>query len=90
VPRFGTPFRRQAIELGLCAEDDLVMDQGGADAFLPTKHLGRDEMLALKKEMVRRFYLRPGYLLRRLSSVANPGELARQAREGLSLLRRNV
>jgi radical SAM superfamily enzyme YgiQ (UPF0313 family) len=90
VPRFGTPFRRQAIELGLCAEDDLVMDQGGADAFLPTRHLGREEMLTLKKEMVRRFYLRPRYLLRRLSSVANPGELARQAREGWSLLRRNV
>ncbi|MBL8860890.1 MAG: radical SAM protein [Planctomycetes bacterium] len=90
VPRFGTPFRRQAIELGLCGEDDLVMDQGGADAFLPTKHLGRAEMLALKKEMVRRFYLRPRYLLRRLSSAASPGELARQAREGLALLRRNV
>jgi len=90
VPRFGTPFRRQAIELGLCGEDDLVMDQGGADAFLPTKHLERAEMLQLKKEMVRRFYLRPRYLVRRLSSVANPGELARQAREGLSLLRRNL
>ncbi len=90
VPRFGTPFRRQAIELGLCGEDDLVMDQGGADAFLPTKHLERAEMLALKKEMVRRFYLRPRYLMRRLRGVANPGELARQAREGLSLLRRNL
>jgi hypothetical protein len=66
------------------------MDQGGADAFLPTKHLERAEMLALKKEMVRRFYLRPRYLMRRLRSATNPGELARQAREGLSLLRRNL
>jgi len=90
VPRFGTAFRRQAIELGLCDEDDLVMDQGGADAFLPTKHLERAQMLQLKKEMVRRFYLRPRYLMRRLRDVASPGELARQAREGLSLLRRNL
>lgn len=90
VPRFGTAFRRQAVDLGLCDEDDLVMDQGGADAFLPTKHLERAEMLALKKEMVRRFYLRPRYLMRRLRGAASPGELARQAREGLALLRRNL
>jgi len=90
VPRFGTAFRRQAVEMGLCDEDDLVMDQGGADAFLPTKHLERAQMLALKKEMVRRFYLRPRYLMRRLRSAGNAGELARQAREGLALLRRNL
>ncbi len=90
VPRFGTAFRRQAIDLGLCGEDDLVMDQGGADAFLPTKHLERGEMLDLKKQMVRRFYLRPKYLWRRLRDAGSPGELARQAREGLALLRRNV
>jgi radical SAM superfamily enzyme YgiQ (UPF0313 family) len=90
VPRFGTEFRRQAIELGLCGEDELVMDQGGADAFLPTRHLARGEMLALKKSLVRRFYLRPGYLLRRLRAVRGAGELVRQAREGLALLARNV
>ncbi len=90
VPRFGTAFRRQAVEMGLCDEDDLVMDQGGADAFLPTKHLERAQMLALKKEMVRRFYLRPRYLVRRLRRAGSPGELARQAREGLALLRRNL
>jgi radical SAM superfamily enzyme YgiQ (UPF0313 family) len=90
VPRFGTEFRRRAVEMGLCDEDDLVMDQGGADAFLPTRHLERAEMLALKKEMVRRFYLRPRYLWRRLRAARSPGELARQAREGLALLRRNV
>lgn len=90
VPRFGTPFRRQAIELGLCGEDDLVMDQGGADAFLPTATLDRDAMLRMKKRLVRRFYLRPSYLWRRLRSATNLWELGTQAREGLALLRRNV
>ena len=90
VPRFGTPFRQQALELGLCEEDDLVMDQGGADAFLPTRTLDRSAMLALKKRMIRRFYLRPSYLWRRMRSVRNLYELRAQAREGLALLRRNV
>ncbi len=90
VPRFGTPFRARALELGLCRSEDLVMDQGGADAFLPTSTLDRAAMLRLKKRMVRRFYLRPSYLWRRLAGVRSLHELKAQAREGLALLARNV
>lgn len=90
VPRFGTQFRRQAVELGLCDERELVMDQGGADAFLPTSSLDRSTMLRLKKQMVRRFYLRPAYLWRRAKSVRNVFELTAQLREGWALLARNV
>jgi anaerobic magnesium-protoporphyrin IX monomethyl ester cyclase len=90
VPRFGTPFRAQALAAGLATRDQLVMDQGGADAFLPTRTLDRDAMLALKRSMIRRFYLRPSYLLRRITSVRSLWELGSQAREGLALLRRNV
>ena len=90
VPRFGTPFRAQALELGLADEKNLVMDQGGADAFLPTRTLDRATMLAFKKRMIRRFYLRPSYLWRRLTSLKSPWELGAQFREGLALLRRNV
>lgn len=90
VPRFGTPFRARALELGLCAPDDLVMDQGGAEAFLPTSTLDRAAMLRLKRRIVRRFYLRPGYLLRRLVRTTSVAELGAQVREGLALLGRNV
>jgi len=90
VPRFGTPFRKQALELGLASEKDLVMDQGGADAFLPTSTLDRKTMLAMKKRMVRRFYMRPSYLWRRLTSVGSLFELKAQLREGWALLSRNV
>ncbi len=89
VPRFGTPFRARMLELGLAGADDLVMDQGGASAFLPTRTLDRRAMEALKRRMVRRFYLRPSYLWRRLSSARNLHELSSQAREGLALLARN-
>jgi radical SAM superfamily enzyme YgiQ (UPF0313 family) len=90
VPRFGTPFRARALELGLAERGELVMDQGGADAFLPTRTLDRGAILALKKRMVRRFYLRPSYLWRRLRGTSSAWELRSQAREGLSLLLRNV
>jgi radical SAM superfamily enzyme YgiQ (UPF0313 family) len=90
VPRFGTPFRARALELGLADAQDLVMDQGGADAFLPTSTLDREKMLVLKKRMVRRFYLRPGYLWRRMTDTRSWYELSAQVREGFALLRRNV
>lgn len=90
VPRFGTPFRARALDEGLARRDELVMDQGGASACLPTHVLDRGALLALKKRMVRRFYLRPRYLLRRLAAVSGPRELAAQVREGLALLGRNL
>jgi len=90
VPRFGTPFRARAIELGLCDPAERIMDQGGAEAFLPTLALDRAAMLRLKKRLVRRFYLRPGYLLGRLRRATSATELGAEVREGLALLRRNV
>ncbi|MFT7484285.1 MAG: anaerobic magnesium-protoporphyrin IX monomethyl ester cyclase [Candidatus Paceibacteria bacterium] len=90
VPRFGTEFRTRAIESGMTDSDELVMDQGGRQAALETSSLSRESMLAIKKRMVRRFYLRPSYLWRRLRGVRNFPELCRQAREGLTLLSRNV
>ena len=90
VPRFGTPFRRKALELGLCTPEELVMDQGGAEAFLPTRTLDREELLRMKRRIVRRFYLRPSYLWRRLRGAGSLYELGAQAREGMALLLRNV
>ena len=90
VPRFGTPFRSRAVELGLCDPTELVMDQAGAETFLPTRTLDRIQIEDLKKRMIRRLYLRPRYLWRRLRSTASLWELGAQAREGLALLKRNV
>ena len=89
VPRFGTDFRSKAVEAGLTERGNLVMDQGGQQATLQTGTLDRKAMLAMKKRMVRAFYLRPSYLWRRLRTVKSFGELTGQVREGLALLGRN-
>jgi radical SAM superfamily enzyme YgiQ (UPF0313 family) len=90
VPRFGTPFRRRAIELGLCDPGALVMDQAGASAALATRTLDRRQILRAKKRLVRRFYLRPSYWWTRARAAQGPRELLAQAREGLALFARNV
>jgi anaerobic magnesium-protoporphyrin IX monomethyl ester cyclase len=89
VPRFGTDFRSKAVDAGLTQRGDLVMDQGGQEATLQTGTMDRAAMLAMKKKMVRAFYLRPSYLWRRLRSVKSLGELTGQVREGFALLGRN-
>lgn len=90
VPRFSTPFRGEALASGLTNRDELVMDQGGEQAFLETRSLDRERMLALKKSLVRRFYLRPSYLWKRLRGVRTWHELSSHVREGVALLARNV
>ncbi|MBI3819258.1 MAG: radical SAM protein [Planctomycetes bacterium] len=90
VPRFGTRFRDAAIQLGYANPTGRVMDQGGAAASMPTHALSRDRMLQLKRRAIRKFYLRPGYLARRLADVRTLHELQSQVREGIALLRRNA
>ena len=51
--------------------------------------LDRVRMLELKRSMVRKYYLRPGYLLRRLLAVRTWHELKGQVREGFALLAKN-
>ncbi|MFT5290090.1 MAG: anaerobic magnesium-protoporphyrin IX monomethyl ester cyclase [Planctomycetota bacterium] len=89
VPRFGTPFRKEVLDLGLLSADELEMDQAGDRGTLPTATLDQAEMLRLKRRLIRRFYLRPRYLMRRLASINSPRELFSQARSGLALLARN-
>jgi hypothetical protein len=89
VPRVGTPFRDTTIGLGLADPSARVMDQGGSTAAMPTTTLSRERMLELKRRAIRRFYLRPGYLFKRLARVRTAHELNSQIREGFALLMRN-
>ena len=89
VPRHGTALRSQARDQGLI-QDLRTMDQAGSRVAMPSHHLDRDTVLRLKQKAIRRFYLRPSYLWRRLTAVRSWYELKAQVREGLALLRRNV
>jgi len=87
VPRAGTDLRQEAISLGLASESQVHMDQSGMEIAMPTRALTRDQVQAFRRAAVRRFYLRPGYLLRRLITTRSPYEFLQNARNGLALLR---
>ncbi len=89
VPRHGTPLRKEAREQGLIG-DLRVMDQAGLQVAMPTQHLSREEVMRLKRRAIFRFYLRPSYLWRRLTTVGSVDELVSQIREGTALLSRTL
>lgn len=87
VPRAGTRLRERALREGLVEPGRVVMDQSGFEPTLPTRGLTPEQLRAWRRRAVRRFYLRPSYLWRRLRSLRGAGELAVQAREAAGLLR---
>lgn len=89
VPRHGTPLRKAAKSQGLIG-DLRVMDQAGLQVAMPTQHLSREEVMRMKRKAIYRFYLRPSYLWRRLTSVSSLEELGSQLREGAALLSRTA
>ncbi len=87
VPRQNTGLRENAIAEGLVASDMVKMDQTGSFIAMPSKSLSKEQIMLLKKKAVRSFYLRPGYLLRRLKNISSFYELKEQIYEGWKLLR---
>lgn len=87
TPLPGTSIRAQALEDGRLQEREMgLYDSLGKHEVLKTKHLSASEIKKLKKQAVRRFYLRPKYLWNRLKGARSLEHLIIQAQEGLMLL----
>ena len=87
VPRAGTPLRKKAVDAGLIGSDITSMDQSGSFIAMPTHNLSRERLEHLRRRAIRRYYLRPGYLLRRLREITSPQDLAEKVYAGVSLFR---
>jgi hypothetical protein len=88
TPFPGTPFYDYAQLHGLFG--DAPPNFSNAYYFPAAKghHLSREEIFALHRDAVRRFFLRPGYILKTLARVRSWRELGNFAAAGLALLRR--
>jgi radical SAM superfamily enzyme YgiQ (UPF0313 family) len=87
VPRSGTELRTKAIGLGFVDDKIRVMDQSGSEIAMPTSALTRNEVLAFRRRAVAAFYLRPGYILRRLLSVRSFHDIGNYVRQAFSLIK---
>ena len=88
VPRAGTPLREEALREGLIGEGEVVVDQSGNRPAMATRKVPREVLPAWRRRAERRFYCRPGYILRRLAALRSPDELAMLVRNGLAVLSR--
>ena len=88
VPRSLTALRKTVLNEGLATS--MEMDQAGSFPALRTRTLTGEELVALKQKAVRDFYLRPGYILKRMASAKSAFELYALAREGLSVTGKNI
>ncbi|MCD4812267.1 radical SAM protein [bacterium] len=86
IPRAGTTLRAQEIEAGLIDASVHTMDQSGIDGAVGTRELSAKKIMALRREALRRFYLRPGYLLRRLFTLRSWVDLKTQVRDGVGVI----
>jgi len=88
VARNLTEFKTEAFRQGLVLGPE--MDQAGNLARIRTYTLDAQELLNLKKRAIRDFYLRPGYILKRLFSARSWFEIYALFREGSAVLLKNI
>lgn len=90
TPRFGSTFRRLMKEQGAVDLDRMTYDSSKSSPTWTgdagTDTLSNKEIFRLQQRAIRRFYLRPSYLLRRLRRIRSAYELYAQVREGWDLL----
>jgi len=87
VPRIGTDLRKEAVQLNLIDSSFYFMDQSGTEIAMNTKRFSKRKVKKYRKKAVRSFYLRPKYILRRLSKIRNFFDLYRNLKNAVSLLK---
>ena len=64
------------------------MDQSGSEIAMPTKYLSQQEVRQIRQMMVRNFYLRPGYIIKRLLNLKTFYELYQSILNAYYLIKR--
>ena len=86
-PRMGTPLRHQLIERGLItAAVDYGLDSSRGYPVFETADLPAELVARAHRRALRRFYLRPGYIARRLVRLGSPVELRHAVANGTSVI----
>ena len=88
-PRFGTKFRKRAIEQGVVDPENIEAESSAGMPVWKNQTFSNEELLELKRKAVSKFYLRPSYLLKRIVSVRTWYEFVNLCKEGKELLIKN-
>lgn len=86
APRPGTELRKIAIEDSLIKKEDIVFDHSGKMVAMPSRYLSKRELTVLKRKAIINFYLRPGYIFKKLITVKSYAELKERIKMFMALL----
>lgn len=85
TPLAGTVLRKIAIESGAMNILDENIDSLGKNKIISMSNLSAQRIQQLRNIAIRKFYLRPSYLFRRIKKIKNPTHLKLQATEAIQL-----
>lgn len=85
APEVGTSMRQESLDKGFFSLDTENNDLTHLTPLLDTPQLSKSDQWDLRNTFVKRFYLRPSYILKRAVSARSWTELANLFREGLHL-----
>jgi radical SAM superfamily enzyme YgiQ (UPF0313 family) len=74
TPDIGTAMREEAIKQGLISPETRIFDSTGFPVFTGG-NLSKEEIWRLRQKAIRSFYLRPGYIFKRLTRMRSWQEL---------------
>jgi hypothetical protein len=88
-PLFGSSIREQKKEIGIIKEGDFGFDTAGYN--IPrTSRISSLRLRELHFLALRRFYFRPGYILRRLFKIRSIEEFMLRAMEGMGVIKNAI
>jgi anaerobic magnesium-protoporphyrin IX monomethyl ester cyclase len=85
-PRMGTELRHEMVDAGMIEDRlDAVLDSSRSLPVFSTPELDAEEVASFRQHAIRRFYLRPSYVARRIKRVGSWVQLQNYLGNGLSL-----
>ena len=87
MPRIGSKLREEALTDGKITKEDDTFDNSKGKPVIEIDGLSKEELWKVKNEVIRKFYLRPGFFNHFLEGIRSPGELLNAVFEGLALFR---
>jgi len=86
APRPGTGLRKLALESGWIDDELREMDQSGSYAVMGNEHMTAEQVGHYRNLASRKFYVRFGYVFRRLTGIRTWYEFKSHVQEGIDLL----
>lgn len=87
VPRVNTKLREKAIKQNLIDKETEILDQAGTQIAMPTYSLSKKDIQKLRRKAWITFYLRPSYILKRISNLNSFSQFKIQINEMIGLLK---